>query len=98
MARGLFAATLLSAGFCVGASPSAIAQDTAAIERAVKICVDQVHRFVPPEEYLRQFFQQFDAYYNAASGTVQNNGYRNGDMPAQYQFNKCMATQGFPLK
>jgi hypothetical protein len=75
----------------------AIAQDKAVIDRAVKICVEQVHRFQPAEAWQTQYFQQFDAYYNAATGTVQNNGWQNGDAPPLYQFNKCMAGQGFPL-
>jgi hypothetical protein len=44
------------------------------------------------------FFKHFDAFYNPVTGRVENNGYLNGDIPAQYQFNKCMASQGFPLK
>jgi hypothetical protein len=78
-------------------APSAPAQETAAIEKAVKECVDAVHHF-PADEMEKRFFQKFDAFYNSATGRVQNNGYLNGDVPPQYQFNKCMASKGFPLK
>jgi hypothetical protein len=45
-----------------------------------------------------EFYKHFDAFYNPATGRVENNGYLNGDVPPQYQFNKCMASQGLPLK
>jgi hypothetical protein len=88
------------AGLFTGTSLPATAQDKTVIDlidRAVKICVEQVHRFQPAEAWQTQYFQQFDAYFNAATATVQNNGWRNGDAPPLYQFNKCMAGQGFPL-
>jgi len=98
MARSpnLLTAVALLAGLFSNSSATAL--DNTAIERAVKTCVDQVHQFTPPNEWERQYFQQFDAYYNANSGTVQNNAYRGADLPPRYQFNKCMAIQGFPLK
>jgi len=43
------------------------------------------------------FFKHFDAFYNPATGRGENNGYLNGDIPAQYQFNKCIS-RGFLLK
>jgi hypothetical protein len=68
-----------------------------AINDAVKYCVDVVHRF-PADPIEAQFFRGFDAFYNPASGRVENNGYRNGDLPPLYEFNKCMASQSVPLK
>jgi hypothetical protein len=67
------------------------------VDKAVKHCVDVVHSF-PADQMSAQFFKKFDAYYNSASGRVENNAYLNGDLPVAYQFNKCMASQGFPLK
>jgi hypothetical protein len=72
-------------------------QSQAIIEKAVKHCVDVVHQF-PADQMEAQFFKRFDAFYNPASGRVENNGYLNGDLPPVYQFNKCMASQGVPLK
>jgi len=72
-------------------------QSHAIIEKVVKYCVDVVHKF-PADQMEAQFFKRFDAFYNLATGRVENNGYLNGDIPPQYQFNKCMASQGVPLK
>ena len=68
------------------------------IEKVVKHCVDVVHQFPATQIEEKQFFKQFDAFYNSATGLVQNNGYRKGNIPPLYQFNKCMASRGFPLK
>ena len=43
------------------------------------------------------FYQSFDAYYNAGDKLVHNNGWQNGHIPVQFQFDKCMAEHGFPL-
>jgi hypothetical protein len=77
-------------------------QSQAIIAKVVKHCIDVVHQF-PAHNQLdvgtnESFFKNFDAFYNPATGRVENNGYLNGDIPPQYQFNKCMATQGIPLK
>ena len=77
-------------------------QSQAIIEKVVKHCVDVVHQF-PAHNQMdigtnENFFKHFDAFYNRATGRVENNGYLNGDIPPQYQFNKCMASQGLPLK
>ncbi len=93
MHNRVFAAAFF--GVCL--ATSAMAQENAAVEKAVKECIDVVHRF-PADEMEKQFYKKFDAFYNSATGRVQNNGYLNGDIPPQYQFNKCMASQGFPLK
>jgi len=77
-------------------------QSQAIIEKVVKHCVDVVDQF-PAHNQMdigtnENFFKHFDAFYNRATGRVENNGYLNGDIPPQYQFNKCMASQGLPLK
>jgi hypothetical protein len=39
----------------------------------------------------------FDAYYNAATGMVQNNVEYNFQQRFLFAFQKCMADRGFPL-
>jgi hypothetical protein len=63
------------------------------IDDVVKQCVDGVHRF-PADKSDLSFFKKFDAFYNSAAGRVENNAFLDGDLPALYQFNKCMASQG----
>jgi hypothetical protein len=75
---------------------SATAQENSALEKTVKQCVDVVHRF-PSDEIEKRFFQKFDAFYNPATGTVQSNAVYVGGQAALYQFNKYMASKGFPL-
>jgi len=77
-------------------------QSQAIIEKVVKHCVEVVHQF-PAHNQMdvgsnESFYKHFDAFYNPSSGRVENNGYLNGDIPPQYQFNKCMASHGVPLK
>jgi hypothetical protein len=72
-------------------------QSQAIIEKVVQYCVDVVHKF-PADETEAYYFKRFDAFYNPATGLVQNNGYLVGDEPPLYEFNKCMASQGLPLK
>jgi hypothetical protein len=55
-----------------------------------------VHRF-PADEVDKLFFRKFDAFYNTATGKVQNNAVYVGDQAALYQFDKCMASKGYPL-
>lgn len=74
----------------------ALAQDQTEIERAIKTCIDLVHRLAP-SDYQGQYYKEFDAFYNPATKTVQNNAHRNGDVPAHYEFSKCMAGQGHAL-
>jgi len=62
------------------------------IEKVVKHCVDVVHQF-PADQFLAQYFKRFDAFYNPATGRVENNGYLNGDRPPLFEFNKRMASQ-----
>jgi hypothetical protein len=67
-------------------------------KRAIRICIDQIHRMASRVDPLTaQFYQSFDAYYNSGDKLVHNNGWQNGHIPVQFQFNKCMAEHGFPL-
>ena len=67
-------------------------------KRAIRTCVDQIHRMAAGVDSLTtQFYQSFDAYYNPGDKLVHNNGWLNGHIPVQFQFNKCMAERGFPL-
>lgn len=99
MTRRFFAALAVLLGLLL-ASVASIAQDKSqksTIDDVVKQCVDVVHRF-PADKSDLSFFKKFDAFYNSAAGRVENNAFLDGDLPALYQFNKCMASQGFPLK
>ena len=60
--------------------------DAAPAKAAVAICVEQVHKAGHPD---------FDAYYNGATGRVENNA--TGAVAENYLFRKCMAEQGFPM-
>jgi hypothetical protein len=73
-----------------------VAVDKAAIDKAISGCLNFVHSF-PAEPGYGMFFKRFDAYYNTATGLVQNNAVTVGDHAALFQFNKCMAQSGFPL-
>lgn len=79
-----------------GAVTAVNAQDISKMNGAVAYCVDTVHHF-PADPSEIQFFKKFDAYYNTATGKIENNGLFVGDQAALYQFNKCMASQGVPL-
>jgi hypothetical protein len=74
-----------------------MAQEKTSIDTVIKQCVDVVHHF-PADQIEKTFFKNFDAFYNPASGQVENNAIVVGDQAALYQFNKCMASHGFPLK
>jgi hypothetical protein len=80
------------------ATPVCAQDSDAEIKKAVRTCVDLVHRLTIADPLSARFFGEFDAYYNPATKRVINNGYRNGDIPPQYEFGKCMAGQGFPLE
>jgi hypothetical protein len=69
------------------------------VTKAVKHCVSVVHaiRAAPAEDYMNAFFKRFDAFYNPASGKIENNAISVGDQQALFAFNKCMTEQGFPL-
>jgi len=65
---------------------------------AIDFCVDEVHKHNAENDFEKKFYLNFDAYYNPATDTVNNNAMRNGDQPPLYLFNKCMAKVGYPLK
>jgi len=67
----------------------------AALNKAIAQCVTRVRASAPAGQ--EQFYVGFDAYYNPGNGRVMNNVRYNGEAPALYAFNKCMASQGFPL-
>jgi len=94
-----FAALAVLLGLLL-ASVASMAQEKSpksTIDDVVKQCVDVMHR-LPADKSDLSFFKKFDAFYNSAAGRVENNAFLDGDLPALYQFNKCMASQGFPLK
>jgi uncharacterized protein with von Willebrand factor type A (vWA) domain len=62
-----------------------------AIKNTIAHCLLEVHT------HSDNFSKHFDAYYNQATGLVENNALYNGDQEPLYQFRKCMATSGFPL-
>jgi hypothetical protein len=64
-------------------------QNDAGIVKVVKYCVDVVHSSGDGG---------FDAFYNPATGNVENNTLTVGEQSWLFIFNKCMAEQGFPLK
>jgi hypothetical protein len=72
-------------------------QNNAAIVNVVKSCVGVVHND-SSAGYLAVFYQNFDAFYNPATGVIENNVVNVGGQEALFAFNKCMAGQGFPLK
>ena len=74
---------------------AAHAADPAVIDKAVKACVDFV-RTLPQsnKEWPSAWFDNFDAYYNPATGRVVT--IQSYDI-AKFQFDKCMAGQGVPL-
>ena len=64
--------------------------ETAAIKETVRACVQVVHS--NPDT----FSQDFYAYYNVPTGTVENNlPYHAGREPL-FRFQKCMAEHGVP--
>jgi hypothetical protein len=70
------------------ATPATAAGNAGAILAAVKTCIDFVHT---------QGYPAFDAFYNNATKSVENNVTIAMNQPALFDFNKCMASQGFPL-
>ena len=67
------------------------------LRTAISQCVQAARDEAPKDALLAKFYLDFDAFYNPASGRVQNNNVYHGGLPAVYAFNKCMALQGFPL-
>jgi len=68
------------------------------VSDAVAYCVDEVHKHKGEDSYEDKFYLNFDAYYNPATDRIIDNAMRNGDMPPQYVFRKCMTQIGVPLK
>jgi hypothetical protein len=62
-----------------------------AIDAVVKYCVNEMHA---KDDFPSQ---NFDAYYNAATGKVQNNVIYVRDEEPLYRFQKCVAMQGIPI-
>jgi hypothetical protein len=77
-------------------SPPTTDADRALVTKTVKQCVDLVHAD-KSEPDLKTFFEKFDAFYNLASGRVENNATRNGDQRALFVFKKCMNEKGIPI-
>lgn len=82
--RGIVSVVTLAAF----ATPSLAQTAAEAITKTVSYCVGEVHK---------SGFQRFDAFYNPATGLVENNAFTVGDQNALYVFRKCMAAQGIPL-
>ena len=81
-----------------GKSPEEFATDeTAIIKKAISDCLKVVHSY-PAEPMNESFFKRFDAFYNTASGRVEDSGVYVGDQAPRFQFHKCMAQHGVPLK
>jgi hypothetical protein len=95
---------LLRIGVTIGvvlASGTALAQSGQVdVGKVVRDCVEVVHqtKLGPDESYMASFYRNFDAFYNPATGTVQNNATSVGDQKALFVFQKCMAERGVPLQ
>jgi hypothetical protein len=84
----LLAATLL---------PYPALAQTPEVEKSIKSCVELVHKIKAKNQFEDEFYKNFDAFYNPATGLIQNNAYRNGDREPLYRFNKCMTERGVSL-
>lgn len=68
------------------------------LNQTIVKCVQYVRSYAASANpYERDFFANFDAYYNAGMGRVLNNGGVVGSRKAEFAFNKCMASLGWPL-
>lgn len=88
--------------FILLVSHSAFAQNedqTAAIEKTVAYCVNVVHttRAAADDPFGPLFYKHFDAFYNPASGLVENSARLEGEQRPLFIFKKCMSEQGVPL-
>jgi outer membrane murein-binding lipoprotein Lpp len=66
------------------------------LKKTISQCVRFVKGSAPKGEFKDEVYAKFDAFYNPATGRVQNNN-QYVDQSALYTFNKCMAEHGFPL-
>ena len=77
--------------------PPALTQEQITqLNQVISQCVQSV-RGQAPKDYSGHFWTEFDAYYNPGTGRVVNNAIYNGSMPALYEFNKCVTSQGWSL-
>jgi hypothetical protein len=67
-----------------------------ALKSTISECVQQV-RASAPDNFSKEMWTGFDAFYNDGAGRVQNNALFVGQQPARYAFEKCMASRGWPL-
>lgn len=68
------------------------------ISKTISKCVRVVRQSAPSgATALTDVHVTFDAYFNPTTGRVQNNN-QYADQTAVYEFNKCMAVHGVPLK
>ena len=80
---------LLVPAFCLLGAGSVAAQPVAGPDAAVKRCVQVVRQM--------QGSNWFDAYYNPATRSVEDNVTYNYQVEARYPFRKCMAELGYPM-
>ena len=85
--------------FSVVLNPSALAEAqlppdrTSEIKKVVKQCVEAVRAGATQGSE----FYNFDAFYNSATGRVENNVTMQGERKGLFLFNKCMSEKGYPL-
>lgn len=73
------------------------AAEMPALKSVITDCVQQVRGAAVANEFSKDFWTGFDAYYNPATDRVLDNTTMNGQLPARYAFQKCMASRGYPL-
>ena len=68
------------------------------LQATIAQCVSEVRASAPSDDnVMARFYAGFDAYFNAATGKVQNNVIYAGGMPAAFAFGRCMSAKGIPL-
>jgi hypothetical protein len=72
----------------MAAATPAKVDNSAAVKKVVAQCVETTHA---------DGYNHFDAFYNTASGAVENNVLYVADQGALFIFDKCMAEAGYPL-
>jgi hypothetical protein len=68
------------------------------IKDLVHECVHYVRHMPNPNPIYGDSYKHFDAFYNGASGKVENNAFLNVDQQALYVFRECMAEHNYPLR